>query len=186
MRVCYIRVMEIESFEQMLTGGHHNSLGRTLEVVDAILAHPEKLEELYNCYFSEDAVVRLRTSSAMKRITQAHPQWVVPYLDRLISVIAKIDQASTQWTLANLFDFLTLYMTDAQKSDARAIMMHNVATHNDWIVLNTTMPVLADWAKAGDSELAQWLIPQLERHAQDKRKSVAKRASKQLSRFAAN
>ncbi len=58
MRVCYIRVMEIESFEQMLTGGHHNSLGRTLEVVDAILAHPEKLEELYNCYFSSNDEVR--------------------------------------------------------------------------------------------------------------------------------
>ncbi len=109
----------------------------------------------------------------------------MPYLDRLISVIAKIDQASTQWTLANLFDFLTPYMTEAQKSDARAIMMHNVATHNDWIVLNTTMPVLADWAKAGDPELARWLIPHLERHAQDKRKSVAKRASKQLTRSAA-
>ena len=59
-------------------------------------------------------------------------------------------------------------------------MKHNVATHNDWIVLNNSIQVLVDWAKAGDQELKSWLIPQLERHAQDKRKSVAKRSAKAL------
>lgn len=175
--------MSNEPYEQMLTGGHHNSLGRTIEVVDDVLAHPEKLEELYQCYFSEDEVVRLRTSSAMKRVTKAHPVWVVPYLDRLLNTISKIDQASTQWTLASLFEMLEKSMSADQKAAATRIMQHNIATHNDWIVLNTTMQVLADWAVAGDTVLKDWLTPHLERLTQDKRKSVAKRAAKQLARL---
>jgi|GEM_PF-4906833 len=43
--------MPNETFETMLTGGHHNSLGRTEEVVDLVLADETRLEELYNCYF---------------------------------------------------------------------------------------------------------------------------------------
>ena len=152
-----------ESFEQMLTGGHPNSLGRTIEVVDTVLAHPERLIDLYNCYFSTDEVVRLRTSNGIRRVTNEHPEWVAPYLDRFINEIAKIDQASTQWTLAILFDLLKNYMTAEQKAGAQKIMQHNLADHNDWIVLNNTMQVLCDWAAAGNDELKSWRVPHLER-----------------------
>ena len=37
--------MENDRFEQMLTGGHPNSLGRTGEVVDSILAEPARLAQ---------------------------------------------------------------------------------------------------------------------------------------------
>ena len=57
-----------EAFEDMLTGGHPNSLGRTVEVVEMVLANPDRFDELFNCYKSDNAVVRLRTSNAMKRI----------------------------------------------------------------------------------------------------------------------
>ena len=65
--------MSAESFETMLSGGHHNSLGKTIEVVEIVLSNPTKLEELYNCYFCNDEVVRLRTSNAVKRISKQHP-----------------------------------------------------------------------------------------------------------------
>jgi hypothetical protein len=42
--------MTSESFEEMLTGGHPNSLGRTIEVVDIVLANSTRLSDLYNCY----------------------------------------------------------------------------------------------------------------------------------------
>jgi hypothetical protein len=44
--------MTSESFEEMLTGGHPNSLGRTIEVVDMVLANSTRLLDLYNCYFT--------------------------------------------------------------------------------------------------------------------------------------
>lgn len=93
-----------ESFEEVLSGGHPNSSGRTVEVVDLVLADRDRLDELYGCYCSSDEVVRLRVSSAMKRVTGARPDWTMEYMDRLQHEIASIDQASTQWTLALLFD----------------------------------------------------------------------------------
>lgn len=169
-----------QSFEERLTGGHPNSLGNTVAVVESVLAQPEQFGELFRCYFSADEVVRLRVSSAMKRICQVRPDLLLPYIDRFQTEIAAIDQASTQWTLAQLFDWLRPEMTPAQLGRARAIMQRNLADHNDWIVLNQTMQTLADWS-ATDDELQQWLLPHLQRLAADPRKSVAKRATKLLA-----
>jgi hypothetical protein len=47
--------MSRKSFEAMLTGGHPNSLGRTVEVVELVLADRALLGELYACYRSEHA-----------------------------------------------------------------------------------------------------------------------------------
>jgi hypothetical protein len=69
------------SFESMLSGGHPNSLGRTVEVVDLALADRERLSELFACYGSADPVVRLRVSNAMKRIEAERHDWLVPLID---------------------------------------------------------------------------------------------------------
>ncbi len=170
-----------ESFETMLTGGHPNSLGRTLEVVDAVLADRKKLEELYGTYFSEDEVVRLRVSSAMKRVTTAHPDWTMDFMDGLHSDIAAIDQASTQWTLALLFDLTKDLQSEGQRARSVDIMKRNLVEHDDWIVLNNTMQVLFDWSK-DDSKLRRWLKPHLKRLTGESRKSVAGRATKLLAK----
>lgn len=168
------------NFEQMLSGGHHNSLGRTVEVVEMVLADADKLAELYNCYFSTDELVRLRTSNAIKRVSQRHPEWLVSYIDRFISEIAAIPQASAQWTLAHLFLTLTQYMNQKQLTDAKEILKNNLETSQDWIVLNNTMQTLAEWSE-DDGELKHWLTPRLEKLSQDKRKSVAGRAKKLIA-----
>ena len=172
----------MNNFESLLTGGHPNSLGNTLEVVDHVLLDKDKLEELYQCYFSDDEVVRLRTSSALKRICKEHPQWLVPYLDRLLKDISQINQASTQWTLAILFDWLADHMSDTQKLTAKTHLQQNLAHHDDWIVLNTTMDTLGSWALK-DGELKKWLKPHLERLKKDTRKSVVRKAQKTLDQI---
>ena len=173
----------MKNFEVRLTGGHPNSLGNTVEVVVEVLADHDSFEELFLCYFSEDEVVRLRVSNAMKRICKAEETLLIPYIDRFITEIAKIDQASTQWTLSQLFDLLAKHMSDNQQLEAERIMKYNLANHNDWIVLISTMDTLGKWAKH-QPELAKWLRPQLDRLSQDSRKSVAKRAQKLSSSIA--
>ena len=170
----------MNEFEELLTGGHPNSLGNTLQVVEAVLADKKKLKQLYECYFSEDEVVRLRVSNGMKRVCIEHPEWVYEHLDGLLNEISKIDQASTQWTLALLFQMLEERMTPQQKAAATEIMKHNLAHHKDWIVLNNTSMVLAEWAKT-DDDLAKWVKPQLKKLLKDPHKSVARRAEKLLS-----
>ncbi|MBI1187968.1 MAG: hypothetical protein GC206_11680 [Alphaproteobacteria bacterium] len=168
-----------ETFEEMLTGGRPNSLGRTGEVVERVLEQPARFEELFRCYESEDEIVRLRTSNAMKRIEAVRPDLLAPYLDRFIEDVGRIDQASAQWTLAQLFDRLSPDMSEKQKKSATALMQRNLASHDDWIVLNTTIDTLSKWAKT-DAALRKWLRPRLQRLSMDARKSVASRASKRL------
>ncbi len=169
-------------FERLLSGGHPNSLGRTVEVVDAVLADRSRLADLYRCYFSTDEVVRLRVSSAMKRVTTAHPDWTMDFIDGLQSEVAAIDQPSTQWTLALLFDLLEDQLNAEQHSRAVEIMQGNLANHSDWIVLNNSMKVLAKWA-ADDPDLAAWLEPHARRLVDDDRKSVASNARKLLAQL---
>lgn len=165
----------MNQFEKMLTGGHPNSLGRTIEVVELVLDKPKKLETLYACYKSEDEVVRLRTSNAMKRIQMAAPSLMTPYLDRFIDEVAKINQASAQWTIAQLFKRMAVDMTKALRRKATTILKRNLSNHEDWIVLNMTMDTLSDWATI-DAKLSEWMQPHISRLAEDTRKSVSKKA----------
>ncbi|MBW4438175.1 MAG: hypothetical protein KME04_13630 [Pleurocapsa minor GSE-CHR-MK-17-07R] len=167
----------MEPFERMLMGGHPNSLGRTLEVVDIIRANPAELEQLYQCYFSSDEVVRLRVSNAFKRISREHPDWLLPYIDRFIAEIARIDQASTRWTLAQIFHELDGLLTPQQRAGAIAVVQRNLTESDDWIVVNQSLTALGHWARS-DATVKAWLLPHLERFLADPRKSVVGTASK--------
>ncbi len=169
----------MNSIEADLTGGHPNSLGNTVAVVDRVLETPALLAELIGCYRSHDAVVRLRVSSALKRISAERPQWLVPWLDHLLGEVAAIDQASTQWTLAILFDRLQASMTPSQRRRALDVMKRNLDVTDDWIVQNTTMQVLFEWSD-DDAALTSWLMPRLQEFTRSPRKSVAGRARKLL------
>jgi len=148
----------MKNFGDRLKGGHPNSLGNTVEIVGEVLAENTLFDELFNCYFSNDEIVRLRTSNPMKRICKEKKAVLIPYIDRFLTEIAKIDQASTQWTLSQLFGELEKDMTDKQIAQAKEIMKNNLATHNDWIVLNQTMDILVKWSKK-DSALKEWMVP---------------------------
>ncbi|WMN06906.1 hypothetical protein QYS48_34200 [Marivirga arenosa] len=163
--------------ENRLKGGHPNSLGNTIEVVDRVLKEQNLFPELFNCYFSDDEVVRLRTSNAMKRICKQDKSILIPYIDRFLVEISEINQASTQWTLAQLFDMLKKDMSKEQILDAQDIMKNNLANHSDWIVLNQSMTTLGEWAKKDDN-LKKWMAPHLKRLMADSRKSVASKAKK--------
>lgn len=167
--------MPIEPFATTLQGGHPNSLGRTDEVVGLVLAAPPRLDELYRCYFADDEVVRLRTSSALKRVCALHPDWLLPYVDGLLGEVARIPQPSAQWTLAQLMTALGDRFTDAQRARATEVLKRNLASATDWIVLIQTMQTLAAWAEA-DVGLKEWVELHLLRLAEDPRKSVAGKA----------
>ena len=171
--------MPINDYETQLTGGHPNSLGNTILVVEDVLTDERKLAELFACYDSADEVVRLRVSNAMKRVCKVRPEWVAKYLDELISRTSKINQASTKWTLSTLFLWLEGYMTPAQRAAAVKIMQSNLA-YDDWIVQNTTSEALTHFARTNE-ELKIWLVPELKKLTMSRHKSVGRRAVKLLA-----
>lgn len=166
-----------DSFEVMLSGAHPNSLGRTLEVVECVLAWPDRIEELFACYSSQDEVVRLRVSSALRRVQAERPDLLVPLIDRLIDEIGALDQASAQWTLPKLFEGAEHDMTAEQLDRAIFLVKRNLAEHGDWIVLINSIEYLTRLARS-DRDLRDWVLPQLDRFRGDARKSVARRAER--------
>lgn len=169
----------LTNFETALTGGHPNSLGNTILVVQEILQNSQRIQELFDCYFSKDETVRLRVSNSFKRIAKEKPELVVPFLDQFITKISKINQASTQWTFAQLFMILDKFVTEEQRLEVVKILKNNLVNSTDWIVLNFTMEALVGYSKKY-FDLKLWLKPELERFAKDTRKSVANRANKYL------
>ena len=170
----------VSVFEERFKGGHPNSLGNTIEIVDEVLANKNKLQELVDTWYSDDELVRLRVANGVRRVCVENPGWIAPYIDYFLGDIGKIDQPSTQWTLAKLFHMLEIHMSPGHKQRAIMHIQNNLACHKDWIVLNNSMETLTLWSKH-DPDLAHWLIPQLERLTNDTRKSVARNAAKRLA-----
>ena len=169
--------MNRQAYEKLLTGGHPNSLGNTVAVVEAVLNEPADLKSLFECFFSEDAVVRMRVSNAMKRIARANKSLLLPYLDRFLDEIALIDQASTKWSLAQLFLIHEAHMSEIQLDKAKDILVDNLINHSDWIVLNMTMETLGKWA-SGDAAVKRRIRDRIIELKYDPRKSVSKKALK--------
>ncbi len=161
------------NLEQELSGGHPNSLGRTDQVVRETLEDRGRLKGLFGCLRSEDAVVRMRAGDALEKVCRERPAWFSPYRPRLLGEVAKIDQPSVQWHLAQILGQILL--TPAQFARAKSILKRNLEQSTDWIVLNVTMQQLSEWSES-DPALRRWLVPRLERLSSDPRRSVSKRS----------
>ncbi len=156
-----------------MTGGRPNSLGRTDEVIDAVLCDRIRLEELFDCLGSDDELVRMRAGDALEKVCRVQPGWFDPYRRTLFEDVAKIDQASVQWHLAQILGHLDL--SPDEYTLAKRILKGNLERSQDWIVLNVTMQQLFEWSKS-DPRLRRWLEPQLERLSHDERRSISRRA----------
>ena len=168
--------------EKELTGGHPNSLGNTIKVVNKIIKDPQKINALFSCYSSNDEVVRLRTSNAFKRIFKEHPEWLKPLLNKFFTKIPKLNQPSAMWTLAQICFDCEDQLTTMQLNKAKKILKEFMVTCDDWIVQNMCIQTLGTWAQE-DEELKKWLVPKLKKLSKDKRKSVSKRSLSYLKKL---
>jgi hypothetical protein len=185
-----------KTIEERLTGGHPNSLGETVPVAEDVLKDSSKqlFYELCNTYNSEDEVVRLRVSSALKRVCGLHrnsvsasvqpkPEWIIDRFDWLINDIGwSLDQPSAKWTIAQIIQELQNKISEEQRHEAIKLLKNNLETESDWIVLNTTADTLADFA-VNDVSIKKWLVTELKRMKTDKRKSVSSKATKLLKKL---
>lgn len=174
----------VSVFEDALTGGHHNSLGNTVAVAEQVNADRSLLPELINTYASEDEVVRLRVSSALKRVAWEHPDWIHAEIDSIMEWVERLKQPSAQWSVGQMLLAIGPRLSTAERDRAVALMKSHIESSSDWIVLNHTMETLAQWAME-DPELEAWLVPHLSVFATDSRKSIAKRAQRLLGKLGA-
>lgn len=170
-----------EQLEAVLSEGRPNSLGRTQEVVDFVLADGRRLPGLLAAYDEiTDEQVRLRLSNAVKKVLRERPEWIASHFDALVAGVGTVDQPSARWTFAQVLTAAGDRLSGAQRRRAQPILRADLEGSDDWIVQNSTMQTLWGWS-ASDAELRDWLVPRLARLAESPRKSVANRARRMLA-----
>jgi hypothetical protein len=166
--------------EALLTGGRPRSLRNAGIVVDAASRQPERLAELVQCVFSADEIVRMRASDALEKVCRSHPRLLQRFVPRLLGEMARIEQASVQWHLAQILAEVPL--DEGQQAQAVTILEHNLDTSGDWIVTNCTLQALGTFARACPDVRAR-LVERLHHYQHSPYKSVAARARKLLAEF---
>ena len=165
------------SFEQSLKGGHPNSLGNTLEVVDVVLGNTDKMEDLFLCYQSDDETVRLRTSNAFKRIFRAKPELFNKWKQRFIKEVAEIDQPSAKWTTIQILNELFDQLDEKEKTQSVEICLRYLRNEEDWIVINQSLNFMRNHLEQFDSKDPE-MMKLLNLFVDEERKSISKNAEK--------
>jgi len=168
------------NFEDTLTGGHPNSLGKTIEVVNKVLKEPDKIDNLFECYKSKNETVRLRTSNAFKRIFREKTILFENWKKRFIEYVANINQPSAKWTTIQLLDEFFEYLNEKEKIQSRHICLDYLRNENDWIVINRSIIFMRNHKELfdfSDTSLKK-LIKSFE---SDQRKSISRNVVKLLN-----
>ena len=139
--------------EALLTGGHPRSLRNAGIVIDAASRQPERLEELVQCVFSADEIVRMRASDALEKVCRSHPRLVQRFVPRLLAEMSRIEQPSVRWHLAQILAEVPL--DEGQQAQAITVLEHNLDTCGDWIVTNCTLEALAVFARVSPAVRAR-------------------------------
>jgi HEAT repeat protein len=160
----------------LLSGGDPRTLRSADEVVETVLAEPERLDELIRCVLdSPDNIVRMRAGDALEKVCRAQPSLLQPHVSLLLGDLSTIHQPSVQWHVAQMLGHVRL--SAAQRRRAAGLMNNNLDESTDWIVLNCSLETLAVLARA-DPSIVEDLRRQLGRHEQSSYKSLANRAGK--------
>jgi hypothetical protein len=162
------------ALQHRLSGGDPRTLGNVAEVVGNVLTEPRRLDDLIGCVLnSDDEIVRMRAGDALEKVCRAQPALLQPHVSLLLGELARVDQRSVQWHVAQMLGRVRL--TAGQRSRAAELMSRNCEESTDWIVLNCSLDTLAILARQ-DPSLVAALRRALRRHEQSSLKSLANRA----------
>ena len=172
-----------EAFAAVLAvGGASNSLGRTGEVVAAVLADRRRLDELVACLTHDDAWLRMRAADAVEKVGREQPAWLVPHVDRLLDLASASSQPSLRWHAAQVLRQVEL--TEQQTVVAAAWLERVLATPDvDWIVAAQAMETLVSFAVGGAVPVER-AVRLLEVQRGHRSPAVVKRARRLLERLA--
>jgi hypothetical protein len=167
-------------FINLLTGGNKNSLGNTVKVVNIVLKKKSTVNDLFKCYLSEDRIMKMRASNALKRVFREKPDWFKDSVPSFFKYVPLASYCAAEWTFAQLFsEFDQVLDTDERKKAISQVKKY-IKVSDDWIVLNQSMKALELWS-VNDKTLSKWLKTNLQPLTKDKRKSVSAKAKKIIS-----
>lgn len=171
-----------ESFADMLSiGGKRNSLGRAGEVVDVVLADKSRLGELYDCVYHQDAWVRMRAVDSLEKVCRVHPDWIRPYVDRLLKDFSHSTQPSILWHQAQIYTQVQL-SAEQQSTVIRWLKGLLSSEEIDWIVAANSMDALVYFTDKRSVERTE-ALNLLDKQRNHRSNAVKKRAAKLIAKL---
>ena len=167
------------NFEFELSKGKQNSLGETLKVVDFIKNNPKKVEDLFQCFYSENSLVAMRAMNGVKRIIKDDKKVFLKNKDRFLNQFSNSKHNVVKLGLITIyFDFLN-HFEEKEVSKIKTIVLNWTKNSSDWMILAQGMKLLEKLSKS-DKSLKLKLIEVAKRLKNDERKVVRTKAQKIL------
>ena len=169
--------LEMKGVLRKLEGGDRRSIGRVSEVVVEVLDNPTLFDVLFEGMLSDDPVLRMRCADAIEKITAKRPELLQPYKEKLIQVVARINQQEVRWHVAQMFSRLEL------GRDERRVVVEillNYLGDKSRIVKTFSIQALADIAEV-DSSFRLQVVDLIEELTRSGSPAVNSRARKLLN-----
>ncbi len=128
---------------EKLRGGDRCSIGRSNEVVADVLKDPSLFETVFDGMLHEDPIIRMRAADAIEKITVKHPEYLLPYKQKLIQTVAKSTQQEVRWHVAQMLPRLPL--TGEERATAVETLLDYLNDKSN-IVKTFAMQALTDFA----------------------------------------
>ena len=96
-------------FARWLAEGDLTSDGKANEVADVILDNPVRVEQLLDCFESDDPVVRGHAADAAEKIAREKPEILLPYMHILFKTAVEDPIGMVKQHLAMLFGHTSIF-----------------------------------------------------------------------------
>jgi hypothetical protein len=127
----------------LLERGDRRSIGRSNEVVNSVLEHPDRFRELIACLWSGDAVVRMRAADAAEKVSAQRPELLKPFKAELLGLLIETSEQELRWHLAQMIP--RLHLNSAERLRASVTLRGFLNDHSS-IVKTFSMQALANLA----------------------------------------
>lgn len=161
----------------LLTGGDRRSIGRSADVVAAVLADPALFPIVFDGMLTDDPLIRMRAADAVEKITRQQPELLTPYVARILNEVAAVSQAEVRWHVAQLIERLAL--DDDQQRQAVMILEQYLDDRSVIVRVNASQ-ALAMLAER-DAALRPAVVARIEARIQQDAPAEKSRARKLLA-----
>lgn len=163
-----------------LAGGDRRSIGAANAVVADVLNNPALFVAVFDGMLSTDPLIRMRSADVVEKVTALRPDYLRPYKDRLLLLLASSDQQEVRWHLAQMAPRLPLN-PEERATAVEALVAY--LSDKSRIVKTSAMQGLAELA-LGDARLRAGVIAVLEECVRTGSPAMKSRGRKLLARLA--
>ena len=162
-----------------LEGGDRRTIGRSDKVAAMVSRNPKQFPKLIACLWSPDPLVRMRAADATEKATRRNPEFLQPYKQDLLGLMADAKEQELRWHLAVMVPRLLLNTRERRLATG---CLNSYLEDRSSIVRTFALQGLADLAQA-DPSLRPAVIGVLRESARNGSPAMKARSRKLLFRL---